>query len=420
MSYKTSIEILEEVRRYAKSKSDTDTLIRTFNRVNNDIHNMADFSFMRFLDNLTSGTLHELEVTAFATMINKAVGVTVDGVETILREGTEWTASISNKKTARSICDAIQKEVSNVLCKDVGAFVEVRRGDECRILSLDTNAVKNLDATIKILTFGTLGGDTVTVKVDSVTTVLTEGVDWTAAVDNNTTAASLQAAIDAVSGLTATVITDTVTIFATNPDNELESIVTSAGSGELTLTTTTIGSAKLSTKDQRKFLLSNINDQDGTNNLVKKVFAVQLKDTPTVDTASQDAQFGFTINLTNLIVPGQQISGWNVKGDILTFDIAPGDGTLEIQTLHFPLMLTRENIKTHVPEIPIAHRDVIASGMKVTADIESFGDSPIAPLFADQKRQLLADYRGRNQDDDNAHEINQFNLTDQGARLPKF
>lgn len=53
-------------------------------------------------------------------------------------------------------------------------------------------------------------GDTVTVYIDGATNTLTEGVDWTAATDNATTATSLAAAVDALALLAASSVTDTV------------------------------------------------------------------------------------------------------------------------------------------------------------------------------------------------------------------
>ena len=51
---------------------------------------------------------------------------------------------------------------------------------------------------------GTMAGSTVTININGSATVKTEGVDWTAATSNNATATSLAAAIDAISGVSAT------------------------------------------------------------------------------------------------------------------------------------------------------------------------------------------------------------------------
>lgn len=67
-------------------------------------------------------------------------------------------------------------------------------------------------ATITIVDYTGLSGDTVTINVNGTVTVLTEGVDWTAATSNNATAASLETAIEAITGLDATVVNNVITI----------------------------------------------------------------------------------------------------------------------------------------------------------------------------------------------------------------
>ena len=68
----------------------------------------------------------------------------------------------------------------------------------------DTSAASQAVATV--IDYTGLSGDTLTINGDGFTnTVLTEGVEWTAATNNNTTASSLQSAIDGITGLSATV-----------------------------------------------------------------------------------------------------------------------------------------------------------------------------------------------------------------------
>ena len=76
-------------------------------------------------------------------------------------------------------------------------------------VQLDSVAVA-ATGTATVVDYTNLAGATVTVG----TTVLTEGVDWTAATDNDTTAASLASAIDALPEVSAANTTDTVTITA--------------------------------------------------------------------------------------------------------------------------------------------------------------------------------------------------------------
>ena len=68
--------------------------------------------------------------------------------------------------------------------------------------------------TLQVLDYVQLAADdaTVTVTINGVATVLTEGTDWTASVSDDSTATSLAAAIAALTGVTAAAVTDTVTV----------------------------------------------------------------------------------------------------------------------------------------------------------------------------------------------------------------
>ena len=70
--------------------------------------------------------------------------------------------------------------------------------------------------TAQILDYVQLATDdaVVTVTINGVATALVEGTDWTAATDDDTTATSLAAAIEALDGVKASATTDTVTAVA--------------------------------------------------------------------------------------------------------------------------------------------------------------------------------------------------------------
>jgi len=97
-------------------------------------------------------------------------------------------------------------------------------------------------ATIVILNYLNLEDETVTVKVNGVTTVLTEGEggspQWDAVTSNNQTATNLAAEIDLVTGLEATASTATVTVTVEN-GYTLQSIVTNSATTDLTAVYTT-------------------------------------------------------------------------------------------------------------------------------------------------------------------------------------
>jgi predicted RecA/RadA family phage recombinase len=76
-------------------------------------------------------------------------------------------------------------------------------------------AIDNAALTLQVLDYATLAGGTpptVTVTVNGTPTVLTEGTEWTASTDDDTTATSLAAAITAIVGVDAAAVTDTVTV----------------------------------------------------------------------------------------------------------------------------------------------------------------------------------------------------------------
>ena len=66
----------------------------------------------------------------------------------------------------------------------------------------------------EVLDYASLTGNTVTVRIDGTNNVLTEGAEWTAATDNDTTASSLATAIAALSGAGATASGAVVTVTA--------------------------------------------------------------------------------------------------------------------------------------------------------------------------------------------------------------
>jgi predicted RecA/RadA family phage recombinase len=80
-------------------------------------------------------------------------------------------------------------------------------------LATDGAADLTIDGLVAtIVDYSSLSGKTVTVTVDGVDTVLTEGVDWDSETNNDTAAANLAVAIDAVVGVTAISASADVTV----------------------------------------------------------------------------------------------------------------------------------------------------------------------------------------------------------------
>ena len=85
--------------------------------------------------------------------------------------------------------------------------------------------------------YNNCGTDTVTVTIDGTANVLTEGSEWTAASDNDTTATSLASAIDALTGVSASATAAVVYIV---PDED-DTFAVDLDEGDATCTTLTEG-----------------------------------------------------------------------------------------------------------------------------------------------------------------------------------
>lgn len=90
--------------------------------------------------------------------------------------------------------------------------------------------------TVTIDDYSNCAGDTVTITVEGTSTVLTEGVEWTAATDNDTTAASLATAISAVTGVTG--VASAAVIAVTKADT---AVYVQLAEGDATCTTVANG-----------------------------------------------------------------------------------------------------------------------------------------------------------------------------------
>jgi len=90
--------------------------------------------------------------------------------------------------------------------------------------------------TLTIVSYAGLTGNTVTFNG----TVLTEGVEWTAATSNNATATSLAAAINALAGFSATALGAVVTVVADEAGEAGNVAMSQNGGGDMTLSGATL------------------------------------------------------------------------------------------------------------------------------------------------------------------------------------
>lgn len=152
-----------------------------------------------------TGTLTVVDFSGLA-------GDTVTVGATVLTEGVDWNRGASNDDAATSLAAAIDA-VADVSAVAVGAVVTITAdelGVAGNLIGLETNA--GGDLTVGGVVDDKLSGgiDPATVTVGA--TVLTEGIDFDAEIDNATTAENLAAAIDLIAGVSAVADGDIVTV----------------------------------------------------------------------------------------------------------------------------------------------------------------------------------------------------------------
>lgn len=125
--------------------------------------------------------------------------------------------------------------------------------------SVTTHAAQGIST---VIDFSLLSGDTVTIDGVGITnTTLTEGVEWTASTDNETTATSLASAINGVTGVTATASGAIVTVIIVNGSD----ITTLTSSNATNLPTTAQSIDATGTVDGNEMQLLDTGTTDMTN-----------------------------------------------------------------------------------------------------------------------------------------------------------
>jgi len=120
--------------------------------------------------------------------------------------------------------------------------VDVLKGTSLSAMSTVFSTKPSLEAngsTITIVDYTLLSGDTVTVTINGVPTVLTEGSEWTASVSNTSTSISLAAAIDGLTGVTVPVPAGAAMVLDADDTNQ----ITLTGSDLVNLTISDTGIA---------------------------------------------------------------------------------------------------------------------------------------------------------------------------------
>lgn len=143
-----------------------------------------------------------LEIVQFGNLAGDTVSIKVNRETTIvLTEGVDFDAETDNVVTATNLAAAINALV-RAHCTAVRTLAMVSNDADMTVLA---NAVT-------IGAFGGIAGKTLTVTVHGQATVLTEGVEFNAAVSNDQTATNLAVAINAIPGLAAAAVGAVVTV----------------------------------------------------------------------------------------------------------------------------------------------------------------------------------------------------------------
>lgn len=195
---------------------------------------------------------------------------------------SEFGATLSTAFSLLAIPKEITKADSDTTLATAQLIDISGSGPYVMNINIESTAVA-ATGTATVVDYTQLSGDTFTVDTTAIggaSNVLTEGVDWTAATDNDTTAASLASAIDAISGVSAAAVGAVVTITADDAGlagNDIDIAsgdavnLTVSGSslaggldGDVDLSEVTAGMIVVDSGGTNKFVISAVNDTTDT------------------------------------------------------------------------------------------------------------------------------------------------------------
>lgn len=251
--------------------------------------------------------------------------------------------------------------------------------------------------TVEVLQYANLAGETVTIGA----TVLTEGVEWTASVDNTTTAVSLAAAIDALADVTATNVLGVITVTAAAAGAAGNSIgmATNSDPADLTVSGATLtGGDDAETADVSAtlfiagtdFTAETSNDVTATNlaaaiDAMATVTATATTNVVTVTAATAGAA-GNGISLATSDAVALEISGANLTGgdDAETVTV---DGNVLTANVDFTAEtsndVTADNLKTAIHALATVNATVSTNVVTVSAATAGTAGNSIALLTSD-------------------------------------
>lgn len=167
-------------------------------------------------------------------------------------------------------------------------------------------------ARIEVLDFSALSGVTVTITVSGTTTVLTEGVDWTAATDNPTTASSLNTALLTVENI-STILDSNAIIIQVDNNFDITSLGTNASQANLLTRARSIRLLDAETGDTAIFTAPSPIDMSTRTALSASVFVTQWSANGNKDLIfsfrNNGTQVGKSVKLSNFI-PVYDFNTW--------------------------------------------------------------------------------------------------------------
>lgn len=320
-------------------------------------------------------------------------------VKEIFNRSNRGPRPIINRPTFIELFNRVRRDITNEV-----DFNFMRFTDSLTIVK---------SGTVTVLDFNDLSGKTLTIKFTNTgtqvqtTTVLTEGIDWTAATDNDTTAGTINTAFNAIVGIKSTVSSNVVTVVRDGVTFRIDSLATSALEADMTAVLTT----------QTVYNLTDINDGDTTNGLVKKIYEIRN----VFETNRVDSDDALTIEFNRII--GPRIPDWRLQGNQLLFDTAPTDSQLFLDTLHRPTPLVEADFAlgaTFTILIPEEYHDLIVVGIKKENDIDTMETSPLQQSYNIRLGQFIADYKSRFDEDHRSPNITLSAKLSDGTELPNF
>jgi len=127
----------------------------------------------------------------------------------------------------------------------------------------DDNNAHAKDAVINVLDYTGLSGETITISINTVVTVITEGTDYDAITSNDVTAANIATAFDALLGINASSSSNVVTLLAQDT-YDIDNLTENSAGSDLTVSARSIQATATNNNDVLELITTGV-DVDLSN-----------------------------------------------------------------------------------------------------------------------------------------------------------